>query len=274
MAIAQAIMSALLLTSTGLHFLEKSPQLQGDLSRTILHIGTIFFVLLGLVACIKMHPERHKKAKTAHFLMLSLSIILLLPGLFLGDKTTIDAYYSFVTFLWYLPVLFASFLLAHPFKDTRSLIHASEFDKLNDKRTQFFFILLSVSYCFELIQVLPPFQALTGMAPYHFMLLIFSAIAIHFVKMTELISDLELLAHPSPVRTLEDVEELQCLSPRERELLAHLHNGLDFDLIADRMFLSVKTVRNHASNIYTKLSCKNRVALMKKLNDLLSNSVK
>lgn len=43
------------------------------------------------------------------------------------------------------------------------------------------------------------------------------------------------------------------LSPREHEVLELLAQGLTNSAIADRLVLSPKTVRNHGSNIFSKL---------------------
>jgi DNA-binding NarL/FixJ family response regulator len=43
------------------------------------------------------------------------------------------------------------------------------------------------------------------------------------------------------------------LSPREREVLSVMSEGLSNQAIAERLFLSVNTVRNHIQNILTKL---------------------
>ena len=43
------------------------------------------------------------------------------------------------------------------------------------------------------------------------------------------------------------------LSPREREVLALMAEGLGNAQIAGRLFISEKTVRNHVSNLFDKL---------------------
>ncbi|MCF6295316.1 MAG: response regulator transcription factor [Flavobacteriaceae bacterium] len=43
------------------------------------------------------------------------------------------------------------------------------------------------------------------------------------------------------------------LTPREQEVLQLLVDGLDNDSIADKLFISVQTVRNHIRHIYNKL---------------------
>ncbi|MDQ3106846.1 MAG: response regulator transcription factor [Actinomycetota bacterium] len=51
---------------------------------------------------------------------------------------------------------------------------------------------------------------------------------------------------------------LPTLSDREREVLALVADGLTNAAIAERLYLSSKTVRNHVSNILTKLQAANR----------------
>ena len=48
------------------------------------------------------------------------------------------------------------------------------------------------------------------------------------------------------------------LSPRERDVLALLSDGLANSDIAERLSISEKTVRNHISNVYDKLGVWNR----------------
>jgi DNA-binding NarL/FixJ family response regulator len=48
------------------------------------------------------------------------------------------------------------------------------------------------------------------------------------------------------------------LTEREREVLMLVAQGLGNQEIADRLFLSLKTVRNHLSGIYSKLQVADR----------------
>lgn len=50
----------------------------------------------------------------------------------------------------------------------------------------------------------------------------------------------------------------EVLSPRERELMGLLAQGLDNRGIAERLCISAKTARNHLSHIYEKLGVKSR----------------
>lgn len=54
------------------------------------------------------------------------------------------------------------------------------------------------------------------------------------------------------------------LTSREREILSLLVNGTDTRAIADRLFISYETVRNHLKNIYQKLQVSSRVQAVSK----------
>jgi len=56
-----------------------------------------------------------------------------------------------------------------------------------------------------------------------------------------------------------DVSRLRVLSPREREILGLLAEGLTGQAIAERLFLSPETVRTHVRNATTKLGASTRV---------------
>jgi DNA-binding NarL/FixJ family response regulator len=53
---------------------------------------------------------------------------------------------------------------------------------------------------------------------------------------------------------------LALLSPREREVLAALAEGLTNHQLAERLFISERTANRHLSNIFTKLGVHNRTA--------------
>ena len=57
------------------------------------------------------------------------------------------------------------------------------------------------------------------------------------------------------------------LSPREREILEQLADGLTNGQIADRLFISPITVRNHVSNILAKLQVADRRQAMLRARD-------
>jgi len=63
------------------------------------------------------------------------------------------------------------------------------------------------------------------------------------------------------------VPAFPALTERERELLALIAHGLSNEAIAARLVLSLKTVRNHVSNILSKLQVRDRAEAMVKARD-------
>jgi DNA-binding NarL/FixJ family response regulator len=55
------------------------------------------------------------------------------------------------------------------------------------------------------------------------------------------------------------------LTPREKELLDLLSKGYRYKEIAERMFISVETVRTHIRNIYEKLQVQSRTEALNKI---------
>ncbi len=53
-------------------------------------------------------------------------------------------------------------------------------------------------------------------------------------------------------------EQLSLLSPREEELLQHIADGLATSEVANTMYISQKTVKNHLASIYEKLQARDR----------------
>lgn len=60
--------------------------------------------------------------------------------------------------------------------------------------------------------------------------------------------------------------ELDQLTAREKEILFLLDKGLRYKEIADKIFLSVETVRTHIRNIYIKLQVQSRTEALNKLH--------
>ena len=56
----------------------------------------------------------------------------------------------------------------------------------------------------------------------------------------------------------------QDLSRREQEMLEQLSKGYRYKEIADKLFISIETVRTHIRNIYEKLQVNSRVEALKK----------
>ncbi len=72
---------------------------------------------------------------------------------------------------------------------------------------------------------------------------------------------------PAPVASAES-ELVEPLSERESEVLAMLAEGLSNQVIAARLYLSLRTVKFHTSNIYGKLGVKTRTEAVSKARTL------
>jgi DNA-binding NarL/FixJ family response regulator len=73
---------------------------------------------------------------------------------------------------------------------------------------------------------------------------------------------LKLLRNPIDFEHKAD-DEIK-LTSREIEVLEQLSKGLNYNVIADNLFLSPSTVRKHIENIYTKLQVHNKLEAIQK----------
>ena len=65
-----------------------------------------------------------------------------------------------------------------------------------------------------------------------------------------------------------DLAALRPLSMREREVLRSFLLGSETEMIAQDLFISVHTVRNHFKSIYRKLGVDSRVELLRRFQHL------
>jgi DNA-binding NarL/FixJ family response regulator len=68
----------------------------------------------------------------------------------------------------------------------------------------------------------------------------------------------------NPVDFEQKCDEEIKLTIREVEVLEQLSKGLNYNIIADNLFLSPSTVRKHIENIYTKLQVHNKLEAIQK----------
>lgn len=73
-------------------------------------------------------------------------------------------------------------------------------------------------------------------------------------------------AHPpvTPARPKEEVLEKLGITPREFEVLELMAQGLSNQEIADRLFVSLNTVKTHTSNVFAKLDAQRRTQAIQK----------
>jgi two-component system response regulator NreC len=70
----------------------------------------------------------------------------------------------------------------------------------------------------------------------------------------------QLLSEFQTYQSAEAADAFQPLTPREREILRRMSEGLPNKTIANRLSISERTVTTHIANIYTKLHVNNRVS--------------
>jgi DNA-binding NarL/FixJ family response regulator len=70
------------------------------------------------------------------------------------------------------------------------------------------------------------------------------------------------LTRPIDEPVLAEVEKIKSLSPREREVIELVGEGLKNVAIADRLFISDTTVRHHMTSIFSKLDLTSRLELV------------
>ncbi|MBW6501428.1 MAG: LuxR C-terminal-related transcriptional regulator [Bacteroidales bacterium] len=58
------------------------------------------------------------------------------------------------------------------------------------------------------------------------------------------------------------------MSPRETDIIREICNGLSNKEIADKLFISLQTVKDHTHRIYIKTNVKSRVQLINLVQDL------
>jgi DNA-binding NarL/FixJ family response regulator len=66
-------------------------------------------------------------------------------------------------------------------------------------------------------------------------------------------------------QTSQKPVRMSVLTERESELLKLLYEGYRYKEIADRLFISIETVRRHCQNIYKKLQVQNKVEAINKV---------
>ena len=65
-----------------------------------------------------------------------------------------------------------------------------------------------------------------------------------------------------PQENLEEFCRKYEISPREADIIREICNGMSNQEIADKLFISLQTVKDHTSRIYSKTNVKNRMQLM------------
>ncbi|WP_298363825.1 response regulator transcription factor [uncultured Lutibacter sp.] len=74
---------------------------------------------------------------------------------------------------------------------------------------------------------------------------------------------LKLLRNPLSITNSKELEEIK-LTNRETDILEQLSKGLNYNAIAENLFISPSTVRKHIENTYKKLQVHNKIEAISK----------
>ena len=76
------------------------------------------------------------------------------------------------------------------------------------------------------------------------------------------------LASSSPIASSEEMKAKLDISEREMEILLLIAEGLSNQEIADKLFISIHTVKTHTSNLFGKLHAKRRTHAIQKAMEI------
>ena len=90
----------------------------------------------------------------------------------------------------------------------------------------------------------------------------------YFLSAIEAIKDNNFWLSPSLIENFFNKEDLSFsnLTAREKEIAKLLLEGFSYQEIADKLNITLRTVKAHATNIYKKYNVKNRIQFMTKLS--------
>ena len=88
------------------------------------------------------------------------------------------------------------------------------------------------------------------------------------MKFTRKLPLAEANIEPLPALAKEGILEQSGITPRELEVLDLMASGLSNQEIADRLYVSLNTVKTHASNVFSKLDVQRRTQAIQKAKQL------
>jgi DNA-binding CsgD family transcriptional regulator len=220
------------------------------------------FVVFTWLMLLKFTLELSGRLMRNSFIFLYLAVNLLLPagiGLILTKFTALDSFtvikYCFITLSFLYTLAGAAYLL---FKGKRKAL----LRKADVKNISFGLVL------FMLLQNVVLFYYEGNIMIALVFILVFFIGGAFIPVYIRYLSDLSILLSSSEIKT---TFELLCrnyeISPREKEIIREICNGLSNQQIADKLFISLQTVKDHTSRIYYKTNCSSRAQLMTLVKD-------
>ncbi len=232
------------------------PSLYSTVSVFSLLLGLPFLVF-GWMMLIKFAADASganlSKWFTPVFLIVNFGIIILL-GVVIREREFSDALPLFRHYYVAAALIFA--LTA-----TLILLRGDNPSPGRRERTGLALIISGGAVAQALALMLIPHSAWMALS---FVFLLFATITLSALYLSYR-ADLKPAMIPDPMplpHGFEDFIRKNEISPREAEIITEICNGLSNQEIADKLFISLQTVKDHTSRIYLKANVRNRMQLM------------
>lgn len=236
----------------------------GELSQEVLSTVSVISLLLGLpflvfgwMMIIRCGAEcsgvKFKGYLVALFLFLNFGIIIGL-GLWTMDMAFSEALPVFKYYYCAASVTFSVITAL-------VLIRPSACTARKNDRQNIAAIILASSLAQSAVLLVMPYSVWMALT---FVFLLFSGITLLPVYLTYQ-ADLRVFRTREAASIPEGIEEFYRkyeISPREADIINEICNGLSNQEIADKLFITLQTVKDHTSRIYSKTGVRNRMQLM------------
>jgi DNA-binding CsgD family transcriptional regulator len=219
-----------------------------------------FVLLLALSIPLNIHKERivrQSKLRNNIILFLTVALFLFLAGGFLFGFSEI-AKNAVLVFLA-ISIIYSMFLTIRT-KPSLLIKHKEKMEKIT---ALLFLLFFSSLFILSFLNYLFAFSTKSLLdRP---IILSFTCIILCVEKLSDDIKRLSLLT--SDKKYSDDKISSYNISPRENEVLNLLVKGRSYKEIAEKLFISLPTVKTHVTNIYKKMNIKNKIELINLITD-------
>lgn len=221
--------------------------------------GFILLTMIGVGITTPLHILAERNHRVPVFtlpLIFILGIILSIGvGVTFGGIIPISFVEYGVSIYLGLSVVFSMIVM----KTTTAKVYVKNQDKLEKYMSTAFLVVIPISLLSSYIVSMQSIAIKIGFT----LPLVFIVLAVGRAW-----ENLQRLSFAQPIKeATENVMVKFSLTKREQEVALLLMKGITYKEIAEKLFISVPTVKSHASNIYKKCSVKNKIELISTLSE-------
>jgi DNA-binding CsgD family transcriptional regulator len=263
-----------LLAQRILQSLQSPPQLVVSVGHVIPFVGIPFFITglyMMVKVCLELTGKSISRAFTLGFFMFHL-LFFLIYGLLLlkypsGETVTYTLFPPQILYtLVILQGLTHGLALTFLFRGIRSIREVS----LRTGIRNFGFILIAVQTSVLVLFVLSDLSIILTIG---YLFLYFAGNLIPLIHLGMVVEKIRIKKPVSMhMESLEDFFVKTEITRREREIIELILGGLTNQEIADRLFITLQTVKDHTHNIYLKTDVRNRVELVNLVRQIEKNT--